>query len=373
MVSLVTVTPERIELCTASAIAPNLVLTARHCVAGTSADTARCGPGAATFAAPYPAESLWVGYEDQLGAPLVELGLLPLGGVDGFIRVSEVHVPDAEAVCDGDVALLILEEPLPDPGRVPLEPRLDQAVITGEEYTAVGFGGTPAAAERGSRRSRSGLAVQCSPVDCAGATVGAGEFVADAGVCYGDSGGPALAADDGAIIGVASRTDAECTRSVYAAAWAFRDLIRSVAERAAALGGYDPPAWVAPRPFVEAGPVEPPAATPLGGEPPLDVPPAGELPSRDPPLDVPLPEPPGDEAPVDRPEGATSEGGDLPLDGAPSRRRSSGCAVAAPPGAPGAAWLALCVMALCVMAWRTRRAVVRVRAGSSVGDARCAE
>jgi hypothetical protein len=285
VLSVLTVTPETIDLCTGSLIAPNLVLTARHCVAATSADEADCGDDSAYFAAPHPANELWVGSSGALGGPLSSFGFLAFRPVEGFFGVREVYVPDVDSVCNGDVALLILDEPIADEAVALLEPRLDQPVVSGEPYTAVGFGGTPVIDEQGVRRARSGLSVQCSPIDCAGGTaVGADEFSGDQGVCSGDSGGPALAADGGEVIGVASRTNDDCSNSVYSATWAFRDLIRSVGERAVELGEFAAPEWLTARPFVapDAGvaptPVEPFPSQPPGAPPPLAEPDAAASP-----------------------------------------------------------------------------------------------
>lgn len=253
VVSLLTIMEDRHELCTATAIAPNLLLTARHCVAPTTADSVDCDSRSASFTAPHPVGALWAGRNDVLGAPLLELDYLRFRERDeDFVRVIEVHTPESDTVCDSDFAVLILEEPI---AAAPLEPRLDQGVFTAELYTAVGFGGTSPVGEWGTRRSRSSLYVLCSPTDCEQPTIGAGEFLADAGICDGDSGAPAIAYIDGKVVGVASRTSAACDSSVFAAVWPFRALIREAGLRAALIGGYGAPDWVRRRPFV-AGPVE---------------------------------------------------------------------------------------------------------------------
>ncbi|MEY4545538.1 MAG: hypothetical protein RL685_1733, partial [Pseudomonadota bacterium] len=100
--ALVTVTPELVELCTVTLLAPNLVATARHCVARTSADSVRCDRDPASFDAPYATDSLWVNRGRALRDSLVSYGLLPItGGGDELVAVDEVFVPETEAVCGG--------------------------------------------------------------------------------------------------------------------------------------------------------------------------------------------------------------------------------------------------------------------------------
>jgi hypothetical protein len=146
VLALVTVTRQEIELCTGSLLTPNLLLTARHCVAPTSADAVDCNNAPASFAAPYDVQQLWVNRSAELSGPLGSFGFLPLeGGSDEFLPVSRIFVPDASDVCGNDVALLLLGAQFKANEATPLVPRLDPAVKTGEGYTAVGFGATPAA------------------------------------------------------------------------------------------------------------------------------------------------------------------------------------------------------------------------------------
>lgn len=253
--ALITVTRQQVELCTVTLLTPNLVATARHCVAPTSTDTVVCSNDPGSFSAPYPADSLWVNHSSALRDQLGSYGLLAVtGGSDEFVAVEKVFVPDTPRVCGGDLALLILDRQLDSGEAIPFVPRLDQPVQRAEAYTAVGFGDTPSASEQGTRRSRSGLEVDCTGSDCdPSAGVEATEFRGGDGVCSGDSGGPALDAD-GRVVGIASRSD-DCTHSVYSAVSSWSAFIRDVAVRATRAGSYADPDWL-------VAPPEPPAPEP---------------------------------------------------------------------------------------------------------------
>jgi trypsin len=243
VLAIITATERTVELCTGTLIAPNLVLTARHCVAP-AAELVDCATS--LFEEPYTASSVWVNRTAQLSGPLFSFGLLgtPAGDEREFFSVAEVQVPDDDGfVCGGDVALLILEELVLQDAIPSIEPRLDQPVLEREVYDAVGFGMTPLASELGTRRLKQDLEVVCGMDDCQLTGNGAGtEFVGGDGVCSGDSGGPALS-EDGRVMGVASRS-ADCDSPVYTALSPWRDWIREVATRAARRGGYAGPDWL---------------------------------------------------------------------------------------------------------------------------------
>jgi hypothetical protein len=307
--ALITVTRQEVDLCTATLLAPNLVATARHCVAPTSADSVSCADDPGAFAAPYSVNSLWVNHASTLSGSLQSFGRLPMtGGSDEFVPVAAVFVPDTDDVCGGDLALLLLSEELPATEAAPLAPSLDDPVKRNDPYTAVGFGDTPDASGQGTRRSRTGLEVSCAPEDCdAPGNIEPTEFQGGDGVCSGDSGGPALDAR-GRVVGIASRS-VNCTGSVYSAVSGWREFIRDVAGRAARAGSYPAPEWLVPEP-----PPEP--------EPPVSEPPAAATP----------PEQTATDPAPSAPEGATAP--DLPDVGkhpiAASDASGGGCSVARP-------------------------------------------
>lgn len=339
--ALITVTREQVELCTVTLLTPNLVATARHCVAPTSTDSVVCSNDPGSFSAPYPVSRLWVNHSSELSGSLGSYGLLAVtGGSDEFVTVANVYVPDTSRVCGGDLALLTLDRELEASEAKPFAPRLDSPVGAGEPYTAVGFGDTPSASEQGTRRSRSGLEVACTGNGCdPSAGVEASEFLGGDGVCSGDSGGPALDAA-GRVVGIASRSE-DCTHSVYSAVASWSDFIREVAGRATRAGNYDDPEWLV------APPPAPPAAEPSS----MAAPDAGAA-----------AEPTAPPAAEEGGDGAADDGaGDVTVQPAPSHPGSSagggsGCSVSGTgPRAPRAALLSFCLGVLALQSARRRK------------------
>ena len=221
-----------VALCSASLIAPNLLLTARHCVSDVSEEHVTCGQTMAS--APYPVSTFYAANSQSIE------------DVGPTYKVSAVSVPnDGSDICGFDVALVTLATLVPPKLATPLVPRIDRPVSGGERYSAVGYGldSPEDGGIAGRRRARADLAVSCVPGSC-GLGVEQNEFVGGAGICSGDSGGPAL---DGAgkVVGVVSRSGSDCAHPVYGSVAAWKDWISGVARVAAEQGGYSAPFWVA--------------------------------------------------------------------------------------------------------------------------------
>ncbi len=247
------------ELCSGYLIAPNLVLTARHCVSmvGGAGTTTACSPvmqadgttlQPATPVSDYDASVIHVYPSDRV----------PFIG--GGIAVAEVIVlPDSgtQPLCGRDVALVRLVTPID--GATIIAPRLDGPPIVGEPLTVVGYGqtggGNPDTA--GTRLEVGGS----SPVsigvtmDASGRTrTNENEWVIDTGPCSGDSGSPAIDAN-GLSVGVMSRGQGSvCTSMVYERVDPHADWLRASTLAAAAAAGIAPPAWAASMP--DAGTVD---------------------------------------------------------------------------------------------------------------------
>jgi trypsin len=230
VLAVVASTRSATSLCTGTLIAPNLVLTAQHCVANIAENQVDCA--SSRFGDRFDADSLGV-------APYATLS-----GRTRYFPVAEVVLPgEGDALCGHDIALLILGGRF-DVAELPaVDPRLDVPAARGESYTAVGFGDAQAEGDPGVRRARDGLSVVCGARDCGGGSVLTdSEFVGEESVCEGDSGGPALDAS-GRVIGVASRGAEDCGIAVYSAVAYWGDWMISTATRAAEIGQYEAPGW----------------------------------------------------------------------------------------------------------------------------------
>jgi MYXO-CTERM domain-containing protein len=218
-----------VAVCTGVLIAPNLVLTARHCVARGGGQVITCG--SATFSAPVAASALHATADD---APTQS---------SSFYSGSRVTVPpDGDDVCGFDMALVTLAENVPPDVARPAVPRIDLRAVTGESYVAFGYGVDELGNHTGGRMRLDGLVVQCTGDRCAGFGVADNEFLGQEGVCSGDSGGPALDLSR-RVIGVLSRGSDPCATPVYGSVAGFRDWIMATAVAAAETGGYPPPFW----------------------------------------------------------------------------------------------------------------------------------
>ena len=224
--------------CSGSLLAPNLVLTARHCIADIgdgSSESVDCK--VSKFGASRDPRSLYVSTE---ATPQTTKGAL--------YGVSQIlQAPGSTDVCGFDVALLILTKNVPASAATPIDPALGTTTKANEDFSAVGFGlqdpNDTKGKTAGSRMRFDGSQVYCVGSACpTAASTAADEFVGASPVCSGDSGGPALDAD-GHVFGVTSRGDAACTYALYSNVASWGDFIRSTAKTAATMGGYTAPAW----------------------------------------------------------------------------------------------------------------------------------
>ncbi|MDB4933086.1 MAG: hypothetical protein JWP87_58 [Labilithrix sp.] len=253
----------RVGLCTATLVAANLALTARHCVTASDA-AAACGADGspvvgAMFHGDRAANTLAVYATKNGAAPdtTVEAGATAHG--------KALVVDDATTLCNHDLAFVILDKSL----TAPIAPVRIAAPAMTDVLTAVGFGITEVGSLPTLRMQRGGLAlVGAGPMaypDDARYGIGNAEFLVGESACSGDSGSPALAAS-GAVVGVASRAGNGQPRDPANAA---SNCLGATAHAVYAQLGANPA--LALRAFEEAG------ATPwLEGQPdPRSVEPAG--------------------------------------------------------------------------------------------------
>ncbi len=182
-------------VCSGTLVAPNLLLTALHCVSVFDSQAYGCRPdGSAT-----PSGAGWV------GEPLDPANVGVYFGTQVPFTAAAAHGTEilgthSTFACVDDVAFVVLDTALPA-GGVAL--RNERPVVKGESLTVIGYGQNefPETA----RARRSGVSVvEVGPDDT---SEGLGNlpprtFVVDDGPCAGDVGAPALSEATGAVVGV---------------------------------------------------------------------------------------------------------------------------------------------------------------------------
>lgn len=167
--------------CTGSLIEEDRVLTAHHCIA-------ERGANGEMLPKDVPAEAL-----------TVELGGDPFAW--GEVGVRAVLAPTCgHAAGDGDIAILVLERKLV--GVATRRARIDKPPLVGKKIAPIGFGRCVWTQTTGGRAVRTGGAIE---------ELMQRRFRLDASICPGDSGGPAVDATTGDIVGVISAAEMDAS------------------------------------------------------------------------------------------------------------------------------------------------------------------
>lgn len=189
------------SVCSSVLIAPNLVMTARHCVSAEyPADNIHCSPDG-TLILPSggqlgpPASADKLSFFSGADVKTAADGILPGGTVVAIGQ--QIITGDGPSVCEDDIALVVLDRALTQ-APMPLGIGLD--VAQAQRVTAIGYGlteNTDPDARYSTRHRRDDV-----PVKYVG--ILPNTFTLGRSVCKGDSGGPALDGKSGAVLGVYS-------------------------------------------------------------------------------------------------------------------------------------------------------------------------
>jgi V8-like Glu-specific endopeptidase len=265
--------------CSGSLIAPNLVATARHCVASVTSRAVDCSITA--FGSVAAVNTIAVTTDPDLST------------ATQFYGVAQVIVPSGAgetSFCGNDLALLLLNQSIVLPKYVTpiIDPPMTDHSAYSTTITAIGYGITSptdtTGQSAGIRRIRENIDLACIPNDktifncledpSQAEFLSAKEFEASGGTCEGDSGSGAFEqrsfdAGNWMSFGVLSRggTDADsamCVSAVYTRFDAWGSLLANTAAEAAQLGQYPTPAWAVAA-GAEAG--VPAAASPAAASP----------------------------------------------------------------------------------------------------------
>ena len=189
--------------CSGVLIAPNVVLTARHCVSelNDSANGIVCTvDGKNNLGDRFTSTSAAADIAVVAGAAPSSADMA------NAVVGKKIFRSTDSSICRSDIAIVLLERAVRNAKIAPM--RLDGPPVAGETITAVGWGVTEKTESPATRQQRKGIpVVRVGPAAAATQASGAvppNFFEVGESICEGDSGGPAFATTTGAVIGLVS-------------------------------------------------------------------------------------------------------------------------------------------------------------------------
>jgi V8-like Glu-specific endopeptidase len=253
-------------LCSGALIAPNLVMTARHCV-DQSPSAIDCTSASTVFGAQHaPTQYFYITTYYVMQGQTTK----------GWHQAKQIFTTPGSKVCGNDMALIMLSDNVPtsETGGSYVTPVVQYSMTDHTRYsttvTAIGYGDTSATTQdAGTRHQLQNISLLCIPgdksIDCpanAMTQMTVNEFISGDSTCEGDSGSSAYEqkAFNKSVpvsFGVLSRggsSGSTCIQPVYTRTDAWKDFIVNTALTAASDGGYTAPSWTqAPPPPSDGG------------------------------------------------------------------------------------------------------------------------
>ncbi len=190
------------ELCSGVLIAPNVVMTARHCISHNITDDIDCDENGISK------NGNQVGDDVSPKTVHVMLGATPDFNAAPAANGKLIFRPTGQTICNTDLAMVVLDKAITSV--VPMKIRLEEGVTAGESIRAVGYGQNDKNVRLGTRFRKDGIKVMASGSTPRNGSTGrpaiaGSEFEVGKSICQGDSGGPAISEVTGAVVGIVSR------------------------------------------------------------------------------------------------------------------------------------------------------------------------